>query len=46
MPNAPEPSELSHPAKRGGRMSEEAVQQWTDAIDEDEEGPRAHRSGG
>lgn len=29
-----------------GRMSEEAVQQWTDAIDEDEEGPRAHRSGG
>ena len=29
-----------------GRMSEEAVQQWTDAIDEDEEGPRAHRGGG
>jgi hypothetical protein len=29
-----------------GRMSEEAVQKWTDAIDEQEEGPHAHRSRG
>jgi hypothetical protein len=29
-----------------GRMTEEAVRQWTDAIDDDEEEPHAHRGGG